>query len=225
VYGRVILEAARHLQPVPAPPAAPEIRPLRVLVVDSDPIACAGWQAVLQAQSWIGRCEAIMGPDDIAHHALMLAPDVALVGLVLDNGHHGIDVCRQLRLECPGVRVIIVCDADSVPVRAVRAAGASGLMHRTWPVETQVAVVRRVAEGEAVLAGSPVKAAGLARLSRRELSVLRMLANGASNPEIAAALHLSQHTVKEYTQTVFRKLGVRNRVEAAMAAARLGYAD
>ncbi len=196
-----------------------------MLVVDSDPIACAGWRAVLEAQPWVSHCEAIMGLDGCVEHAAALEPDVALIGLVLDHGHHGIEVCRELRLAQPVVRVIVVCDADFVPVRAVRAAGASGLMHRSWPVETQVGVVQRVAAGEVVLTGGAVKAAGLARLSRRELSVLRMLADGASNPEIAVALHLSQHTVKEYTQTVFRKLGVRNRVEAAMAAARLGYAD
>jgi DNA-binding NarL/FixJ family response regulator len=55
--------------------------------------------------------------------------------------------------------------------------------------------------------------------------VLSLLARGASNVEIAGALHLSPHTIKEYTQAVFRKLGVRNRVEAATAAARLGYSD
>ena len=59
-------------------------------------------------------------------------------------------------------------------------------------------------------------------LSEREREVLALMAAGSTNPEIAAALHLSPHTVKEHTSSVYRKLGVRNRIEAVQRAQRLG---
>ncbi len=63
---------------------------------------------------------------------------------------------------------------------------------------------------------------GALGLSDRERSVLELMASGSTNPEIAEALHLSKHTVKEHTSSVFRKLGVRNRTEAVQKAQRLG---
>jgi DNA-binding NarL/FixJ family response regulator len=196
----------------------------RVLVVDGDAIACAGWRAVLGAQPWVASCEATVDLDECMSQAALMEPQIALVGLTLDK-HHGAEVCLRLHMKHSAMRLILVCDTEALPVQAARAAGASGLVHRCWTLDTILDVVHRVGQGETMLAGAAVKAAGSRRLSRRELSVLRMVACGASNPEIAAALHLSRHTVKEYTQTVFRKLGVRNRVEAATTAARLGYAE
>ena len=70
--------------------------------------------------------------------------------------------------------------------------------------------------------GSRSRRRGALRLSDRERSVLSLIASGATNPEIAEALHLSKHTVKEHTSAVYRKLGVRNRAQAVQRAERLG---
>lgn len=196
----------------------------RVLVIDADPIIRAGWSAVLGAQPWVDRC---IGAADLASAAEQMrlhSPDVALVGLFLDD-EHGIEVCRRLRELDPELPVMLVTEGRGLPLGSARAAGAAGIMHRGTGVEVLVEAVWRVAEGHHSFPDAASRAVGSSRLSRRERTVLSLLAAGASNVEIASALHLSPHTIKEYTQAVFRKLGVRNRVEAATAAARLGYAD
>jgi DNA-binding NarL/FixJ family response regulator len=194
-----------------------------VLVVDADPIVRAGWRAVLGAQPWVGRCAAAADLAGSIEELNGFPFDIALVGLFLED-EHGVEICLRLREQDPALKVVLVTDAG-LPIRAARAAGACGLLHRGWPLDAIVDAVTRAADGEQAFPAPSSRAIGASRLSRRERTVLRLLARGASNVEIAGALHLSPHTIKEYTQAVFRKLGVRNRVEAATAAARLGYAD
>jgi DNA-binding NarL/FixJ family response regulator len=195
-----------------------------VLVVDGDPIVGAGWRSVLGAQPWVARSRVAA---DLAGAIVELQAgsfDIALVGLFLE-AEHGVDICLRLRVQDPDLKVVLVTEASGLPIRAARAAGACGLVHRGWSLDAIVGAVRRAADGEAAFPEPASRAVGVCRLSRRERTVLSLLAGGASNVEIAGALHLSPHTIKEYTQGVFRKLGVRNRAEAASAAARLGYAD
>jgi DNA-binding NarL/FixJ family response regulator len=195
-----------------------------VLVVDGDPIVGAGFRAVLGAEPWVSRCVVATGLDEALAELDRSPFDVALVGLFLED-QHGIEICQRLREQDPDLRVMLVSDASGLPVRAARAAGACGLMHRGWAIDAILDAVWRAADGQLAFPAPAARPAGACRLSRRERTVLSLLARGASNVEIAGALHLSPHTIKEYTQAVFRKLGVRNRVEAATAAARLGYAD
>jgi DNA-binding NarL/FixJ family response regulator len=202
------------------------LRGCRVLVIEDDPIVRAGWEAVLSGVPWVGATASVA---DLAGGVAEIrrgAADVALVSLFVHETH-GVDICRGLLCESPGLRVVLVTDFSGLPVSAARAAGARGLVHRGWPIAAILDVLARVADGEACfpVSHAGAGAGGGSRLSRRERAVLSMLASGASNAEIAGELHLSPHTIKEYTQTVFRKLGVRNRVEAATAATRLGYAD
>jgi len=195
-----------------------------VLVVDDDPIVRAGWSAVLGRQSWVEQCLSVAGLHQAVDQVLLHRPEVALIGLFLDDGH-GVEVCRRLRELDPELRVLLVTEEHGLPLRAARAAGAAGLMQRGAGVEALVDAVWRVSIGQQAYAEVPARTTASSRLSRRERTVLCMLAGGASNVEIASALNLSPHTIKEYTQTVFRKLGVRNRVEAATTATRLGYSD
>jgi DNA-binding NarL/FixJ family response regulator len=202
----------------------PPLEGCSVLVVDADPIMRAGWGSVLGAQPWVGRCASA---PDLAGAIAELAGfpfDIALVGLFLED-EHGVEICLRLRDQDPALKVVLVTDAAGLPIRAARAAGACGLVHRGWTLDAIVDAVTRAADGEQAFPAPSSRAVGACRLSRRERTVLSLLARGASNVEIAGVLHLSPHTIKEYTQAVFRKLGVRNRVEAATAAARLGYAD
>lgn len=195
-----------------------------VLVIDGDPIVRAGWRSVLGAQAWVARSRAAA---DLAGAIAELQAgsfDIALVGLFLEE-EYGVEICLRLRDLDPDLKVVLVAEATGLPIRAARAAGACGLVHRGWPLEAIVGAVCRAADGEPAFPEPASRAVGASRLSRRERTVLSLLAGGASNVEIAGALHLSPHTIKEYTQGVFRKLGVRNRAEAASAAARLGYSD
>jgi DNA-binding NarL/FixJ family response regulator len=195
-----------------------------VLVVDGDPIVRAGWHSVLGAQPWVARSRVAA---DLAGAIVELQAgsfDIALVGLFLE-AEHGVEICLRLRAQDPDLKVVLVTEASGLPIRAARAAGACGLVHRGWSLDAIVGAVCRAADGEPAFPEPASRAVGACRLSRRERAVLSLLAGGASNVEIAGVLHLSPHTIKEYTQGVFRKLGVRNRAEAASAAARLGYAE
>jgi len=101
------------------------------------------------------------------------------------------------------------------------AAGARGFFPKDWSCDAIVSAVYRVSMGKTVFlkADDP---ADSRRLSRRELDVLQQLVNGLSNREAASVLHLSRHTVKQHTCSVYRKLDVRNRAEAAGRARLLG---
>ena len=197
---------------------------VEVLVVDGDGIARAGWSALLSAQDWIDGCLTTASVDQALEIIRRQRVDVAVIDLFLADAH-GMDVCRRLLEEPTAPRALLVAERDGRPIGAARAAGASGLVYRGSSVDEMLGAVARIAAGGQAFQGHATTVGSDCRLSRRERTVLRMLAGGASNVEIAARLHLSPHTIKEYTQTVFRKLGVRNRVEAATTAARLGYAE
>jgi DNA-binding NarL/FixJ family response regulator len=147
-------------------------------------------------------------------------PHVALVDLFV--GHEsGLDVCRALRASSPSLRVILMSGSGSVSSAVARFAGASGFFPKDWPADAVVEAVRQVCGGSTVFPRAR-EAEPIQPLSRRERDVLEHVVRGLSNPEVAAALHLSRHTVKQHTSVVYRKLGVRNRAEAASLARQLG---
>jgi two-component system, NarL family, nitrate/nitrite response regulator NarL len=157
--------------------------------------------------------------------------DVAVVGCNLDEQPlRGVSVLRELKAARPELKIVILLDSSKreVVLDAFRS-GASGLFSRHESLEILSKCVHRVYEGQIwasteqvgfaveALASSPtvraVGANGLSLLSKRELEVVRCLADGLTNREIAARLGLSQHTVKNYLFRVFDKLGVSNRLE------------
>jgi two-component system response regulator DesR len=98
--------------------------------------------------------------------------------------------------------------------------GAVASLSKQMPRQAIASALRKVAEGARIFpkdTGNPA-----VRLSPRELDILQHLAEGLSNPEVAATLCLSRHTVKQHTSSVYRKLGVRNRAQAASRAQELG---
>jgi DNA-binding NarL/FixJ family response regulator len=157
--------------------------------------------------------------------------DIAVLGANLDEAPlHGIVVLRELRRLRPELKGVILLDSSKreVTVEAFRA-GARGLFSRHEPLETLSKCVRQVHAGQVwanseqvayavdALALSPniraVDANGLNLLSRREIEVVRSLAEGLTNREIATRLGLSQHTIKNYLFRIFDKLGVSSRME------------
>ena len=99
-------------------------------------------------------------------------------------------------------------------------AGASGFVSKDWGAPDVVEAVRMVGLGMDVF--TPIEDPDQVPLSKRERDVVGLIASGATNREIAERLYLSPHTVKEYTSSVYRKLGVRNRAEAVKRAQRIG---
>ena len=118
---------------------------------------------------------------------------------------------------------LFISGAGRLSMSAARAAGAAGFVSKDWPSTDIVQAVRMVSKGMTVFQPQPDKPAGA--LSDREREVLALMANGATNREIAGDLFLSPHTIKEHTSALYRKLDVRNRTEAVQRAQRLGLLD
>ena len=208
---------------------------LRVVIADDQPMMRAGFKAVLEATGSIEVvAEAATGEEAVAA-AEAHRPDVVLMDIrmpVMD----GIEATRRL----PRQRVLILTTfgLDEYIIEALRA-GASGFLLKDAPTREVVDAVRAVAAGDAVLApavtrqlldqvGRRLPAAvsrtpdGLRELTDREQEVLRMLAVGMSNAEIATALVVSEPTVKTHVSNLLGKLGLRDRVQAVIYAYETG---
>ena len=205
--------------------------PIRVLIADDQPLARAGFKAVLEAT---GGVQVVAEAQDGAQ-AVELArrhdPDVVLMDVRMP-GTDGIEATRRM----PNQKVLILTTfgLDDYIIEALRA-GASGFLLKDAPVEELVRAVRTVAAGDAQLSPAVTKrlleqvgrrlpgavprdSGALADLTERELDVLRLLAAGMSNAEIAAALVVSEPTVKSHVSNVLQKLGLRDRVQAVIYA-------
>ena len=195
---------------------------LRVLVVDDHDVVHWGIRLMLTQQPWVERCLSAHTGREALALATRYRPHVALVDLFIGE-ESGAEICGQLRAAAPGTRVLLFSGAGEISPHAARAAGASGFAHKNWPARRIAAAVRTVALGNTTFERH--ERHGALGLSDRERAVLGLMASGATNPEIADALHLSKHTIKEHTSALYRKLGVRNRTEAVDRAQRLGLAS
>ena len=191
---------------------------IRVLVVDDHDVVHWGFRLLLGRQPWVARCEVAGGRAEAVEAAARLRPDVALVDLLL-GPDSGAEVCEELRAASPGTKVLLISGAGRISPAVARAAGASGFISKDWSAADVVKAVRMVSLGSEVFAAA--RSTGEADLSEREREVLELIANGATNAEAAERLHLSPHTVKDHTRSIYRKLGVRNRAEAARRAQEL----
>jgi DNA-binding NarL/FixJ family response regulator len=204
---------------------------LRVVIADDQPMMRAGFKTVLEATGDIDVVAEAGNGEEAVHAATALAPDVVLMDIRMPE-MDGIEATRRL----PRQRVLILTTfgLDQYIIEALRA-GASGFLLKDAPVHEVIAAVRAVAAGDAVLSAAvtrqlldqvarrlpaPVsrRPADLDLLTDREHEVLRMLANGLSNAEIAAALVVSDATVKSHVSHLLGKLGLRDRVQAVIYA-------
>jgi DNA-binding NarL/FixJ family response regulator len=192
---------------------------LRVLVVDDHDVVHWGFRLMLTQQPWVERCVTASTGNEALELAQRYRPHVAIVDLFIGE-ESGAEVCARLRAAEPATRVLLFSGAGSISPHAARAAGASGFAYKDWPAAKIAGAVRLVGLGGTVFERQD--SSGVLGLSEREREVLHLMAAGSTNPEIADALHLSKHTVKEHTSSVYRKLGVRNRTEAVQRAQRLG---
>jgi DNA-binding NarL/FixJ family response regulator len=213
---------------------------IRVLVVDDQGLVRAGFRMILEAQPDIEVVgEAADGLDAVAA-ARRLRPDVVLMDIRMPR-LDGLEATR--RLAGPGVadpvRVLMLTtfDLDEYVFEALRA-GASGFLLKDLPREDLVAAVRVVAAGDALLAPQVTRrlieefARRPARtdpdpgvvdaLTVRERETLGLLARGLSNAEMAAALYVSEHTIKTHVGNVLAKLGLRDRIHAVILAYETG---
>jgi DNA-binding NarL/FixJ family response regulator len=192
---------------------------LRVLVVDDHDVVHWGFRLMLTQQPWVERCVSAHSGEEAMAMAERYRPHVALVDLFIGE-ESGAEICEQIRAAEPNTRVLLFSGAGEISPHAARAAGASGFAYKDWPAARISAAVRAVGMGKAVFGRQDRQ--GALGLTDRERAVLELMASGATNPEIAEQLHLSKHTIKEHTSSVYRKLGVRNRTEAVQRGQRLG---
>jgi DNA-binding NarL/FixJ family response regulator len=211
---------------------------VRVLICDDQALVRGGFRAILDARPEIE----VVGEAENGAQAVALAerrhPDVILMDIrmpVLD----GIEATRKLVADGSQARVIVLTtfDLDEYVHAAIRA-GASGFLLKDVTPAKLVEAIGIVAQGDALLAPSvtrrllerfaatlPVSdqsSDALAELTAREIEVLRLLAGGLSNAEIAAELVVTEATVKTHISSVLRKLGLRDRVQAVIVAYQTG---
>jgi DNA-binding NarL/FixJ family response regulator len=192
--------------------------PIRVLVVDDHEVVQWGFRLLLSKQAWIGECAAARSGAEALEYVESNEVDVALVDLFLGD-ESGAELCERLRRVSPSTQVLLISGAGEISPQAARGAGASGFVSKDWKAADVAMAVRMVAKGMTVF--SPGSEPDRPPLTVREREVLEELATGATNREVADHLHLSPHTVKEYTSSLYKKLGVRNRAEAARRAEEL----
>jgi two-component system response regulator DesR len=192
---------------------------LRILVVDDHDVVHWGFRLLLTEQPWVERCLSARTGDAAVELARRHRPDVALVDLFTGD-QSGIDICQSVRSASPGTQVLLISGAGQVSDATARRAGAAGFVSKDLDASDVVKAVRMVGLGMNVFTpGSDPTPLGL---SPREREVLDLIAEGATNRQIAERLFLSTHTVKEHTSALYRKLGVRNRAEAVQRAQRSG---
>ncbi len=205
---------------------------IRVLLADDQELVRSGFRLILELADGIEVVGEAVDGREAVHLAKELEPDVVLMDVRMPDVD-GIEATRQLRATGLETRVLVLTtfDLDEYVYAAVRA-GASGFLLKDAPREQLVTAVRTVARGEALLAPAitkrlierfvarpaPESAPGLAELSARESEVLRLLARGLSNAEIAAELFVGEATVKTHVARVLAKLGLRDRVQAVVFA-------
>ncbi|MEE1818375.1 response regulator transcription factor [Streptomyces sp. SP18ES09] len=164
--------------------------------------------------------------DEIVDAALLARPDVALLDIELP-GRSGLDAAAALRDEVPECRVLILTTFGRPGyLRRAMEAGAAGFLVKDGPVEDLAEAVRRVLRGETVIdpaLAAAALSAGPNPLTGRERDALTASVDGATIADIAAALHLSESTVRNYLSSAIGKTGTRNRMEAVRAARRQGW--
>ena len=203
--------------------------PIRILVADDHPVVRAGLATLLAGE---GDFQVVGEASDGAEAVVLAAalrPDVVLMDLRMPRVD-GVAATQRIRAEKGGPHVLVLTtyDTDVDIVRAVEA-GATGYLLKDVPREELFRAIRSTAEGKALLAPSVagklmdrMRAPAGEALSDREVEVLRHVARGASNKEIASTLWISEATVKTHLIHIFGKLGVTDRTAAVTAALNRG---
>ena len=206
---------------------------IRVLIADDQSLVRAGFRLVLENHPDIEVIGEAANGNEAIHSAGRLEPDVVLMDIRMPE-LDGIAATRQITARHPArVLVLTTYDLDEYVYDALQA-GASGFLLKDTPPDELANGIRAVASGEALLAPTvtrrlieefsrlgasrQARPAELDELTPRELDVLRLLARGLSNAEIADALVLGDTTVKTHVGHVLGKLGLRDRVQAVVLA-------
>ncbi|KUN87303.1 response regulator transcription factor [Streptomyces griseoruber] len=201
-------------------------RSIRVLLAEDQGMMRGALALLLGLEPDIEVVAQVGAGDAIVDAALVHRPDVALLDIELP-GMSGLDAAAVLREEAPGCRVLILTTFGRPGyLRRAMEAGAAGFLVKDGPVEELAEAIRRVLTGETVVdpaLAAAALSAGPSPLTSRECDVLKASADGATAADIAARLHLSESTVRNYLSAAIGKTGTRNRTEALREARRQGW--
>ncbi len=220
--------------------------PVRVVIADDQALMRAAFRTILEAAGFVVAGEAATGDDAVALVGTK-RPDVVIMDVRMP-GSDGLSATAQISREHPLTRVLVLTtfDLDDYLFGALEA-GAAGFLLKNAAPEELIAAVGRLAAGDAVLDPAitarviarftmisadqtrsgirpdPARSAALASLTSRERDVLALLARGMSNAEIAASLTVGDATAKTHVSRLLTKLGVRDRLQAAILAYENGF--
>jgi len=197
------------------------------VIADDQELVRTGFQLILEAEDDIEVCEIVGSGDEAVTAVRRHRPDVVLMDIRMP-GMNGLDATRLITAERDPARVVVVTTFDTDEyLRGALRAGASGFLLKDAGPRLLVEAVRAAANGDALvspsitvrlldeIAGSLAPAAVHHDLSPRELDVVRSIARGQTNEEIAADLFVAITTIKTHARSISVKLGARNRVEIA----------
>lgn len=211
---------------------------VRLIVVDDHDLFRSGLSTLLSAEPGVEVLGQASGGQTGVRLARELRPDVVLMDMRMPD-LSGPDATRQIVADNPGIRVLaLTVAAEDADVATALAAGACGFLAKDTPIDTIVVAIRAAASGAAWLSPRAAEVvlgrirttdaeaepdlALLERLSVREVDVLRLIANGLENAQIASQLNISPRTAKNHVSNILAKLGLPSRVQAAVYAVQRG---
>jgi DNA-binding NarL/FixJ family response regulator len=227
---------------IPAAPEGTQQTPLRVMVVDDHDLFRSGLRRLLDEQDGLDVVGEARRGDEAVQRANELKPDVVVMDINMP-GMSGVEATRGVLKQSPDSAVLMLTvTSDENAVLDAVLAGASGYLLKDALLPEIVRGIQAAAAGQSLIAPS-VAGELLARLRRhgapdappppaqtpdltpREIDVLRLVVAGCDNGEIGQRLHLSASTIKHHVSNTLEKLGVENRIQAAVMAVRLGLVD
>ena len=197
----------------------------RVVIADDHAQYRRGMQIVVELEGTARVVGEASNGDEALAVCTRLRPDIVLMDVRMP-GVGGIEACRRIRWAVPETRIIMLTMSDEEDdlFEAIKA-GASGYLLKDVPGEEVLAAIGRVGEGQAIIPASMAATLltefarrSLPPLTDREVEVLRLVARGQANREIAEALVISENTVKNHVRNILEKLHLHSRVEAAVYA-------
>jgi len=210
---------------------------IKVFIVDDHPLFRSGAATTIGEEpdmEIVGEAEDAEGTMDAIHR---LRPDVILMDIRLTGNVNGLELARRVRMEAQDIKIVILTNFSNEPyIRAMMEIGVEGYILKDTPPDEVIGAVRMVLDGRTVFSDKVTRTvvngfldnrtgsdlAPLGRITEREAEILRLLADGVSNADIAAPLNVAVGTVQYHLTNIYGKLGVRGRTEAIIKAVRLG---
>jgi len=212
-------------------------RPVRVLIADDQTLFRSGLARLLNDDPRVEVVGEAVDGEDAARQVTLLRPDVILMDIKMPNSD-GVQATQRIMAENPAAKVLILTtfDTDSYVLQALKA-GASGYVLKDSRVESIVSSILAVVAGERVMSSSIANMvldllAGASNgkefydgLTARELEILKLLATGIANKQIAFRLKISEKTVRNHVSNMYEKLNISDRAQAALYAVRKGLVE